>query len=326
MVCARPAAAAPARRPGTGRWAWWHGCSALPAALQQDGSAPAHRASGLGLRRPLCRYGSYKGYCALGVLCQNLENPHLRAALKMRQPTTGVLINTIQATTATAQVRGGGWLGQAPVLLLGARRGGKLASAALCCPVLQQSAGAAAWRTAGCCPRPCSLLHAPSPACAQVLRKNDVLLEFAGVTIANDGTVHFRHRERIYFSYLITLTPTGERAGAAMAAASRQRQAAGSSSWQQAQLPCSQRDGPLDQPATQQGGAHNCGGRVMPPAGGSARVKVLRDGEVMEFDTILQPVESLVPVHQYDKLPSYFIYAGQPGARGWRWWGMRGRG
>ncbi len=44
-----------------------------------------------------------------------------------------------------------------------------------------------------------------------MLRKNDVLLEFAGVPIANDGTVHFRHRERIYFSYLITLMPTGER-------------------------------------------------------------------------------------------------------------------
>ncbi len=27
--------------------------------------------------------------------------------------------------------------------------------------------------------------------------------------IANDGTVHLRQRERIYFSYLITLKPTG---------------------------------------------------------------------------------------------------------------------
>jgi hypothetical protein len=51
----------------------------------------------------LHRYGAYRGYCALGVLCQNLENPHLRAALKMQPQMTGVLINTIQSTTATAQ-------------------------------------------------------------------------------------------------------------------------------------------------------------------------------------------------------------------------------
>ena len=43
----------------------------------------------------------------------------------------------------------------------------------------------------------------------QVIRKGDVLLEFDGVPVANDGTVHLRHRERIYFSYLITLKPTG---------------------------------------------------------------------------------------------------------------------
>lgn len=43
----------------------------------------------------------------------------------------------------------------------------------------------------------------------QVMKKGDVLLEYDGVPIANDGTVHLRHRERIYFSYLITLKPTG---------------------------------------------------------------------------------------------------------------------
>jgi hypothetical protein len=45
-------------------------------------------------------------------------------------------------------------------------------------------------------------------------------------------------------------------------------------------------------------------------SGGSAQVKVLRDGEVKQFDIKLQPVESLVPVHQYDRLPCYYIYAG----------------
>lgn len=42
-----------------------------------------------------------------------------------------------------------------------------------------------------------------------MIKRGDVLLEFEGVPIANDGTVHLRHRERIYFSYLITLKPTG---------------------------------------------------------------------------------------------------------------------
>lgn len=39
-----------------------------------------------------------------------------------------------------------------------------------------------------------------------------MLLAFNGVPIANDGTVHLRQRERIYFSYLITLLATGGRA------------------------------------------------------------------------------------------------------------------
>lgn len=43
----------------------------------------------------------------------------------------------------------------------------------------------------------------------QMLHKGDVLLEFDGVTIANDGTVHLRHRERIYFSSLVTQKPSG---------------------------------------------------------------------------------------------------------------------
>jgi hypothetical protein len=46
----------------------------------------------------------------------------------------------------------------------------------------------------------------------QVLRKGDVLMEFDGVPIANDGTVHFRARERIFFTSLITLKPTGSTA------------------------------------------------------------------------------------------------------------------
>lgn len=134
------------------------------------------------------KYGSYQGYCSLGVLCQNLENPHLRAALGMAGGMTGVLVNTIQKTSNAAKV----------------------------------------------------------------LKPGDVLLEFDGVRIANDGTVHLRQRERIYFSYLITLKPTGA----------------------------------------------------------MAKVTVLRDGEVLSFDLPVAPNDLLVPVHCYDRLPSYYMYAG----------------
>ncbi|GIM10261.1 hypothetical protein Vretimale_14052 [Volvox reticuliferus] len=134
------------------------------------------------------KYGSYQGYCSLGVLCQNLENPHLRSALGMSEGMTGVLVNTIQKTSNAAKV----------------------------------------------------------------LKPGDVLLEFDGVPIANDGTVHLRQRERIYFSYLITLKPTGA----------------------------------------------------------TAKVKVLREGQVLSYDLAVTPNDLLVPVHCYDRLPSYFMYAG----------------
>lgn len=133
-------------------------------------------------------YGAYRGYCSLGILMQNLENPHLRRALGMSPGTSGVLVNTIQ----------------------------------------------------------------PTSAAAKVIQRGDVLLEFDGVPIANDGTVHLRHRERIYFSYLITLKPTES----------------------------------------------------------TGRVKLLRDGLVSEHEVELRPNDMLVPVHTYDRLPSYLIFAG----------------
>eukprot|EP00798_Chlamydomonas_sp_ICE-L_P019921 gene19921-26625_t len=133
-------------------------------------------------------YGAYKGYCTLGILCQNLENKDLRVALGMDHSMTGILINTIQPTAASALV----------------------------------------------------------------VKKGDVLLEFDGVPIANDGTVHLRLRERIYFSYLVTLKPTGQ----------------------------------------------------------ASHIKLLRDGKVQNHEVVVHPNELLVPVHTYDRLPSYLIFAG----------------
>jgi hypothetical protein len=39
-------------------------------------------------------------------------------------------------------------------------------------------------------------------------------------------------------------------------------------------------------------------------------LQVLRGGEELEYDLTLEPLQTLVPVHKYDQLPSYFIYAG----------------
>ncbi|KAK7839228.1 protease do-like 10 [Quercus suber] len=86
----------------------------------------------------------------------------------------------------------------------------------------------------------------------KILKKDDIILTFDGVPIANDGTVPFRNRERITFDYLVSMKKPNE----------------------------------------------------------TAVVKVLRDGKECEFSITLRPLQPLVPVHQFDKLPSYYIFAG----------------
>ncbi|XP_058215562.1 protease Do-like 10, mitochondrial [Rhododendron vialii] len=86
----------------------------------------------------------------------------------------------------------------------------------------------------------------------RVLKKDDILLMFDGVPIANDGTVPFRNRERITFDHLVSMKRPNE----------------------------------------------------------IAKVRVLRNGEEHEFSITIRPLQQLVPVHQFDKLPSYFIFAG----------------
>jgi len=78
----------------------------------------------------------------------------------------------------------------------------------------------------------------PTSPTAQALRKGDVLLAFDGVGIANDGTVPFRARERIFFTSLITQKPTGS----------------------------------------------------------TAVLRVLRDGQPLECEVPLQPLQTLVPI------------------------------
>ncbi|XVE90706.1 hypothetical protein DITRI_Ditri20bG0098600 [Diplodiscus trichospermus] len=86
----------------------------------------------------------------------------------------------------------------------------------------------------------------------RALKKDDIILEFDGVSIANDGTVPFRNRERITFDHLVSMKKPNE----------------------------------------------------------TALVKVLRNGEEHAFTITLRPLQPLVPVHQFDKLPSYYIFAG----------------
>lgn len=52
----------------------------------------------------------------------------------------------------------------------------------------------------------------PTAPESHVLKPSDVILSFDGVNIANDGTVPFRHGERIGFSYLVSQKYTGDRA------------------------------------------------------------------------------------------------------------------
>ncbi|KAI4324394.1 hypothetical protein L6164_023936 [Bauhinia variegata] len=86
----------------------------------------------------------------------------------------------------------------------------------------------------------------------KVLKKDDIILAFDNVPIANDGTVPFRNRERITFDHLVSMKKPNE----------------------------------------------------------TAIVRILRDGEEHEFNVILRDLQPLVPVHQFDKLPSYYIFAG----------------
>ncbi|KAM7278126.1 hypothetical protein ACFE04_005260 [Oxalis oulophora] len=52
----------------------------------------------------------------------------------------------------------------------------------------------------------------PTAPESHLLKPSDVILSFDGVNIANDGTVPFRHGERIGFSYLVSQKYTGDKA------------------------------------------------------------------------------------------------------------------
>ncbi|CAD6339714.1 unnamed protein product [Miscanthus lutarioriparius] len=90
---------------------------------------------------------------------------------------------------------------------------------------------------------------APESGC---LQPSDIVLSFDGIDIANDGTVPFKHGERIGFSYLVSQKYTGEK----------------------------------------------------------ARVKVLRNSKIHEFNIKLATHKRLIPAHIKGRPPSYYIVAG----------------
>ncbi|XP_034923663.1 protease Do-like 10, mitochondrial [Populus alba] len=107
----------------------------------------------------------------------------------------------------------------------------------------------------GMCPEMTGVLVSkinPLSDAHRVLKKDDIILAFDGVPIANDGTVPFRNRERITFDHLVSMKKPNE----------------------------------------------------------TASLRLLRGGEEHEFSITLRPLQPLVPVHQFDKLPSYYIFAG----------------
>lgn len=92
----------------------------------------------------------------------------------------------------------------------------------------------------------------PTAPASLVLEPSDVILSFDGVSVANDGTVPFRHGERIGFSYLVSQKYTGDQ----------------------------------------------------------ARVKVLRNSKILEFNIELETHKRLIPAHIKGTPPSYYIVAG----------------
>ena len=106
------------------------------------------------------------------------------------------------------------------------------------------------------------------------LRKDDVLLEVDGRKVANDGTVSFRGWERVAFDHLVSL----KRPGQEIALKVRRRVV-------------SRDDGEEGE-------------------GGVAKFGDADATEILNVTVAVRPRAPLVPVHQYDRLPSYYVFAG----------------
>ena len=128
---------------------------------------------------------------------------------------------------------------------------------------------------------------APLSPSRSVLRKDDVLLEIDGRKIANDGTVSFRGWERVAFDHLVSLKRPDE----AVALTVRRRRVVAETS------------------ETSANGSKNTKPRNTDERDERASSSVT-DTVVKTLTVRAKPRAPLVPAHQYDRLPSFFLYAG----------------
>jgi hypothetical protein len=112
-----------------------------------------------------------------------------------------------------------------------------------------------------------------------VLRKDDVLLEIDGAKIADDGTVAFRGWERVGFDHLVSLKKPREPIELTVRRRTTTTSPASSS--------------------TTSSSSEN-----------STEASHSRGSEILTLTVYAWPKRALVPAHQYDRLPSYFVYAG----------------
>ena len=119
-----------------------------------------------------------------------------------------------------------------------------------------------------------------------VLRKDDVLLEIDGRKIANDGTVSFRGWERVAFDHLVSLKRPDEAVALT-----------------RAKTTCRRRDFRDFRERIEKHETPRPTNATNAPASSvtDTVVKTRRRGALRA---------PLVPAHQYDHLPSFFLYAG----------------
>ena len=130
---------------------------------------------------------------------------------------------------------------------------------------------------------------APLSPSREVLLKDDVLLAIDGQKIANDGTVSFRGWERVAFDHLVSLKRPEE---AVTLTVRRRRVVADDVE----DADDSDGSAPSVEKERRSGDASFA-------AGDSG-------SEVKTLTVRAKPRAPLVPAHQYDRLPSFFLYAG----------------
>jgi hypothetical protein len=133
---------------------------------------------------------------AVGFRWQDMENNHLRLYFQARLPsaTSALLLQPepqLAGTRSGARGHEGGCCSHFGVSREPCRRAKRVRRAVRAAQVPDARSGSLVYR-----------LDPLAPA-ADVLAEGDVVTEVDGVPVADDGTVSFRHEERVEFSHLI---------------------------------------------------------------------------------------------------------------------------